>query len=83
MDSSYADAESNLQKEDPDFQWIQTTDFTRFSSIGQSSCICLELDNGKNISLIRENFAHYKEIEEKLCSKWHFIFFQLEFGANY
>lgn len=49
-----------------DTQWIRTTDFTPYFSIGQSSSICLEFPYGTNISQIKENFAHYyKEIEER------------------
>ncbi|XP_057854773.1 probable RNA-dependent RNA polymerase 1 [Cryptomeria japonica] len=46
--------------------WVRTTDFTSFFSIGQSSSLCFALPHGSNISQIRENFAHYKEIEERL-----------------
>eukprot|EP01018_Ginkgo_biloba_P005545 Gb_28437 [translate_table: standard] len=56
----------NYYKYCHDIQWIRTIDFTQSCSIGQSSSICLELPSDINISQVIENFAHYKEIEEKL-----------------
>lgn len=47
-------------------QWVRTTDFTESCSIGHSSSIGLELSKCVNISQIREKFAHYKEIEDKV-----------------
>lgn len=52
-----------------DNQWIRTTDFTPYFSIGQSSSMCLEFPYGTNVSQIKENFTHYKEIEERLAMK--------------
>ncbi|GLJ11712.1 hypothetical protein SUGI_0175160 [Cryptomeria japonica] len=54
--------------------WVRTTDFTRSSSIGQSSSVCFALPHGGNISQIQRNFAHYKEIEEQ---------FSLESGTSF
>jgi len=59
----------DFYRDSNDTQWIRTTDFTPYFSIGQSSSICLEFPYGTNVSETKENFAHYKEIEERLAMK--------------
>ncbi|XVF03028.1 hypothetical protein REPUB_Repub04eG0225200 [Reevesia pubescens] len=58
----------------PDDQWVRTTDFTQSCCIGQSSVLCLELPNLLQLPNFRENFAYYKENEDKLV---------LESGSSY
>ncbi|KAK4548396.1 hypothetical protein RGQ29_032800 [Quercus rubra] len=49
----------------PDDQWIRATDFTPSCYIGQSSALCLELPSDHQLPNFRENFAYYKESEER------------------
>lgn len=58
----------------PDDHWLRTTDFTASSSIGQSSCLCLELPLARNLPNFRENFAFYEEDDS------HFL---LETGSTF
>ncbi|XP_022776585.1 RNA-dependent RNA polymerase 1-like [Durio zibethinus] len=58
----------------PDDQWVRTTDFTQSCCIGQSSVLCLELPHYLKLPNFRENFAYYKENEDKLV---------LESGSSY
>ncbi|XVE91802.1 hypothetical protein REPUB_Repub01dG0043000 [Reevesia pubescens] len=58
----------------PDDQWVRTTDFTRSCCIGQSSVLCLELPHYLELPNFRENFAYYKENEDRLV---------LEGGSSY
>ncbi|KAG5051207.1 hypothetical protein JHK87_003405 [Glycine soja] len=55
----------NFFKDAPDEQWIRAIDFTPESRIGQSSAICLELPNGRQLPNFRENFAYYEESERQ------------------
>ncbi|KAJ4876255.1 RNA-dependent RNA polymerase 2 [Raphanus sativus] len=48
-------------KEDFDFMWIRSTDFSRVKSIGTSTCFCLEVDNGSTMSDIFSSFPYYRE----------------------
>ncbi|XWS22973.1 hypothetical protein CRYUN_Cryun29cG0081500 [Craigia yunnanensis] len=58
----------------PDDQWVRTTDFTQSCCIGQSSVLCLELPHYRKLPNFQENFAYYKESEQKLV---------LESGSSY
>ncbi|CAH8356862.1 unnamed protein product [Eruca vesicaria subsp. sativa] len=44
-------------KEDYDFMWIRSTDFSAVKSIGTSTCFCLQVDNGDIFS----SFPFYRE----------------------
>ncbi|KAL5553270.1 hypothetical protein UlMin_040671 [Ulmus minor] len=55
----------NFFKEVPDDQWVRATDFTPSCSIGQSSSICLELPNERQLPNFKDNFAYYKESQER------------------
>ena len=48
-----------------DDQWIRATDFTPSCYIGQSSALCLELPSDHQLPNFWENFAYYKESEER------------------
>ncbi|XP_039144790.1 probable RNA-dependent RNA polymerase 1 [Dioscorea cayenensis subsp. rotundata] len=64
--SLYEDPRLNYFKDLPDHQWIRTTDFTPFCSIGQSSAFCLQLPNGCTLPNIGEHFVCYKEVDGPL-----------------
>ncbi|KAF3792047.1 RNA-dependent RNA polymerase 2 [Nymphaea thermarum] len=54
-------------KEDRDFLWIRTTDFTPSRAIGNSSCFCWELPDGVDgqaFRLLASSFPQYEEMEE-------------------
>ncbi|CAN6448638.1 unnamed protein product [Victoria cruziana] len=54
-------------KEDCDFLWIRTTDFTLSRAIGNSSCFCWELPQGihaQAFELLASSFPQYEEMEE-------------------
>lgn len=55
----------NYFKDDTDDQWVRATDFTESFCIGHSSALYLELPNGLELPNFRENFAYYKETEER------------------
>ncbi|PON39267.1 RNA-dependent RNA polymerase-type [Trema orientale] len=74
----YEDPLYNYFRDFPDDQWVRATDFTRSCSIGQSSALCLELPNGVNLPNFRENFAYYKESEEKFILDNGFSFCNLD-----
>jgi RNA-dependent RNA polymerase len=59
-------ANDQMSKNFKKIQWVRTTDFTESCSIGHSSSLGLELSKGISVSQIQENFAHYKEIEDKV-----------------
>uniref|UniRef100_A0A7N0TG81 RNA-dependent RNA polymerase n=1 Tax=Kalanchoe fedtschenkoi TaxID=63787 RepID=A0A7N0TG81_KALFE len=65
--SIYDDPLLNYFKITPDDQWVRTTDFTPASSIGQSSCICVEIPYGHILPNLEQNFAFFKK------SDGHFI----------
>ncbi|XP_068641611.1 RNA-dependent RNA polymerase 2 [Aristolochia californica] len=48
-------------KEDVEFLWVRTTDFSSLKSIGQSTHFCWELTDGFSASEIISNFHSYKE----------------------
>ncbi|CAN6479815.1 unnamed protein product [Victoria cruziana] len=64
----------DFYKDLPDDQWIRTTDFTPLCSIGQSSTFCLELPSGSALPNIRENFAHYKVVDDKFTIQQGFSY---------
>ncbi|XVF85598.1 hypothetical protein PTKIN_Ptkin17bG0129800 [Pterospermum kingtungense] len=53
----------------PDDQWVRTTDFTQSRCIGQSTALCLKLRHNLKLPNFWENFAYYKENEQKLVFK--------------
>ncbi|VVB04808.1 unnamed protein product [Arabis nemorensis] len=48
-------------KEDFDFMWIRTTDFSGLKSIGSSSCFCLEVFNASTMTGIFSFLPYYRE----------------------
>ncbi|XP_057824218.2 RNA-dependent RNA polymerase 2 isoform X2 [Cryptomeria japonica] len=53
-------------KEDTELQWVRTTDFSGFCSIGQSSSFCLELPDNVELAKIIESMPLHKFMEEEL-----------------
>ncbi|CAN8308209.1 unnamed protein product [Cochlearia groenlandica] len=45
-------------KEDFDFMWIRTTDFSALKSIGTSTCFCLQVNNASDVF---SSFPYYRE----------------------
>lgn len=64
----------NYFKDTPDDQWVRAIDFTESCCIGHSSALYLELPYGVDLPDLRENFAYYKESEER---------FILESGSSF
>uniref|UniRef100_A0A1J3DSQ6 RNA-dependent RNA polymerase n=1 Tax=Noccaea caerulescens TaxID=107243 RepID=A0A1J3DSQ6_NOCCA len=48
-------------KEDFDFIWIRTTDFSGLKSIGSSTCFCLEVHQGSTMSHVFSCLPYYRE----------------------
>ena len=63
--SEFEDPNLNYFMHIPDDQWIRATDFTPSCYIGQSSALCLELPSDHQLPNFLENFAYYKESEER------------------
>lgn len=59
----------NYFKEINDDQWTRTTDFTPFSSIGQSFALCLELPSFCDLPNFRDYFFYYKEVTSRFSLK--------------
>ncbi|KAK9106550.1 hypothetical protein Syun_022561 [Stephania yunnanensis] len=57
------DPSLNYFMDTPDDMWIRTTDFTRYSCIGQSTAVCLEIPRSCELSEIRKNFHSFKEFD--------------------
>lgn len=51
----------NIFKEDLDYLWVRTTDFSVMKSIGQSTSFCWEIEEGLSASDIFTSFPRYKE----------------------
>ncbi|XP_010546021.1 PREDICTED: RNA-dependent RNA polymerase 2 [Tarenaya hassleriana] len=51
----------HFSKEDFNFIWVRTADFSGIRSIGQATCFCLELGQGSMVSDIFSSFPFYKE----------------------
>ncbi|WCJ36047.1 RNA-dependent RNA polymerase 2 [Euphorbia peplus] len=65
----------HICKEDFDFIWVRTTDFSPVKSIGQSTSFCWELEDGLDASDIFRNFPCYVEDRRELiledAEEWH------------
>ncbi|XP_077237792.1 RNA-dependent RNA polymerase 2 [Tasmannia lanceolata] len=59
--SKFSNDRYHVCKEDFEFLWVRTTDFSKSKSIGHSSYFCWEL-NGLLASEIRSCFPHYEEL---------------------
>ncbi|CAL9232409.1 unnamed protein product [Arabidopsis halleri] len=55
-------------KEDFDFNWIRTTDFSGLKSIGISTCFCLEVHNGSTMLDVFSGLPYYREETLSLTS---------------
>ncbi|ESQ38406.1 hypothetical protein EUTSA_v10028370mg [Eutrema salsugineum] len=55
-------------KEDFDFMWIRSTDFSGLKSIGTSNCFCLEVNNGSTTLDIFSSFPYFREDTLSLTS---------------
>ncbi|GAV63008.1 RdRP domain-containing protein [Cephalotus follicularis] len=51
----------HICKEDFDFVWVRTTDFSIVKSFGQSTSFCWEIEDGLSVSEIFSCFPFYKE----------------------
>ncbi|XP_065876219.1 RNA-dependent RNA polymerase 2 [Euphorbia lathyris] len=62
-------------KEDFDFIWVRTTDFSPVKSIGQSTSFCWEIEEGVDASDIFRSFPYYLEDRRELilesAEEWH------------
>nr|AJA90762.1 RNA-dependent RNA polymerase 2 [Cycas revoluta] len=66
LSSMFGEDRYNFCKEDSAIQWIRTTDFSAFCSIGQSTSFCLELPYGVEVAQITEILPYYRSMEEEL-----------------
>ncbi|XP_068657810.1 probable RNA-dependent RNA polymerase 1 [Aristolochia californica] len=57
----YDDPLLNYFRDTSDEQWIRTVDFTPFSSIGQSSSLCVQVASDCKLPDIRRNFFYYRK----------------------
>lgn len=53
-------------KEDIEFQWVRTTDFSAFCSIGQSTSFCIELPSTVGLAHIIESMPYHEEMEDEI-----------------
>ncbi|KAG9444507.1 hypothetical protein H6P81_015847 [Aristolochia fimbriata] len=61
----YDDPLLNYFRDTSDEQWIRTVDFTPFSSIGQSSSLCVEVASDCKLPDIKRNFFYYKKDDDE------------------
>ncbi|XP_050232388.1 RNA-dependent RNA polymerase 1 [Mercurialis annua] len=64
----------NYFMDDPDDQWVRTTDFTPSCLIGHSSALCLELPFNLQVPKFEENFGFYKEVEGSFLLEYGYAF---------
>ncbi|EEF52033.1 RNA-dependent RNA polymerase, putative [Ricinus communis] len=56
----------HMCKEDFDFIWVRTTDFSSVKSVGQSTSFCWEIEEGLEASDIFKSFPYYTEAREEV-----------------
>ncbi|XP_058112219.1 RNA-dependent RNA polymerase 2 [Magnolia sinica] len=59
--SKFSSDRYHICKEDFDFLWVRTTDFSSLKSIGQSSYLCWELPDGLSATEVLTSFPYYEE----------------------
>jgi RNA-dependent RNA polymerase len=89
--SKFSGDRYNIFKEDLDYLWVRTTDFSVMKSIGQSTSFCWETEEGLSASDIFTSFPRYKEdvkdliLEdgEEFCSTSEIVpLVKCELGSN-
>ncbi|KAJ4959767.1 hypothetical protein NE237_019677 [Protea cynaroides] len=69
LDSKFSNDRYHICKENFEFVWVRTTDFSVSSSIGQSSSLCFNLEAGFLTSDILASFPYYREETRDLILK--------------
>ncbi|KAH9304752.1 hypothetical protein KI387_009156 [Taxus chinensis] len=69
LSSTFGKDHYKFCKEDNEFLWVRTTDFSASCSIGQSSSFCLKLPDGVELIKITESLPLHKEMGQELSLK--------------
>ncbi|ERM99496.1 hypothetical protein AMTRI_Chr10g230970 [Amborella trichopoda] len=59
----------HICKEEYEFDWVRTTDFSASRTIGQSTYFCWMLHESTDIAIIKKSFPHHKEIQTLYLDK--------------